>query len=184
MLWLEYDTDINHAREARWWTAFGGSSVYLPMSQVDSGQQIASGYEDFAARYRGMVSAALARPAEAELVATGQRVDDGLRLSVQLTNRSGVALGSANDATLWVIVSEEHAGPGEGRLTGRVVRHNEAWKIASLAPDATATYTLDTMPLSGVDWTHVRAVVLADYRPGGSVGPYDMLQAARASLSP
>ena len=56
--------------------------------------------------------------------------------------------------------------------------------LAEVQAATTITGTLDTDPLSGVDWSRMRAVVLADYRPGGSSGPYDMLQAARVPLSP
>jgi uncharacterized repeat protein (TIGR01451 family) len=43
-------------------------------------------------------------------------------------------------------------------------------------------FTLETAELSGVDWDRIHPIVLADYRPGGSSGAYDMLQAASAEL--
>jgi hypothetical protein len=65
-------------------------------------------------------------------------------------------------------------------VTDRYVRAVASTGIASLAPDATATFELETPELVGVNWDKLRYLVLVDYRPGGSSGPYDMLQAAFA----
>jgi hypothetical protein len=126
-----------------------------------------------------MVDAELTRPAQAYIQASCWRVQDRLRISGQITNLSGVALSSSgNGATIHAIVYEDaHVG-----VTDRYVRDAPSIPIASgLANGGTTTFTLETTDLAGVDWDKLHAVVLADYRPAGSSGPYDMLQAARAT---
>lgn len=186
VLFLEHDVDdpTLGARQWRWWSAFGGSSVTLPMVMADSGNQISNGPEDFDTQYRAMVDASLARDPQAEIVASGQRSGDALHFDVQVTNRSGVTLGSGNGATVWAIVYEEFAAPGSGRLTNRFVRVVASTSVSpDLAPDATRAFTLDTPALSGVNWGGLRAIVLVDYRPAGTSGAYDMLQAASVSVT-
>ena len=186
VLFLEYDVDdpTLSARQWRWWNAFGGGSVILPMVMVDSGNQISNGPEDFDTRYRAMVDASQARDPRAEIVVSGRRSGDALHFDVQVTNRSGVTLGSGNGATFWAIVYEEFDAPGSGRLTNRFVRVVASMPVSpDLAPDATRAFTLDTPALGGVNWGGLRAIVLVDYRPAGSSGAYDMLQAASVSVT-
>ncbi|MFZ6026186.1 MAG: hypothetical protein ACOYYS_00605 [Chloroflexota bacterium] len=183
VIFIEYDVDSNDfsQRESIWWTAYGGGSVTLPMVMVDSGNQINNGYVNFASVYKGMVDAALAREAQAAITATANRVGDTLHFDVDVTNRSGIPISSANAAKVWVIVYEEFASPGGERLTSRYVRAVTSVSISpELANDASGSYSLDTPALSGVDWNNLRAIVLVDYRPDGS-SAYDMLQAVRVS---
>ena len=65
-------------------------------------------------------------------------------------------------------------------VTNRYARTAVYRSISNLAPTASATYTLETSELSGVNWDKLHFVVLVDYRPAGSSGAYDMLQAATA----
>lgn len=177
-MFLEYDVDDNafYSREGRWWAAYGAGSVILPLVMVDSGNQISNGSEDFYTVYKGMVHAALARPALAEIEAYRWRAGDKVTFSAQVTNRSGVTLSGGNAATVHAIVYEET----QVAITGRYVRAVASTGISSLAPDATATFELETSELVDVDWDKLRYLVLVDYRPAGSSGPYDMLQAAFA----
>jgi hypothetical protein len=174
VVFIEYDVD-NPAgnRVSRWWAAWGsGGSVYLPLIMVDSGNQISNGSVAFAQRYRAMINAALQRPAAARLEVDRERVGNSFQFDIALTNATDVTLGPANVATLHVIVYEEaHVGD-----TDRWVRAATFRSISNLAPEATATFSVEISPQGVVDWDKVHSIVLADYRPGGS-GAYDTLQA-------
>jgi len=179
VVFLEYDVDnAPYSRVSRWWAAFDGGSTTLPMVMVDSGNQISSGYVDFYDEYKAMVDRALARPARAEVQAYWWRVGDKVGFYVQVTNLSDVTLSSsANSAAVHGIVYEDaHVG-----VTDRFVRAAVSTPIVSeLGPNATGTYTMETSELIGVNWDRLHFVVLVDYRPLGSEGAYDMLQAAEA----
>jgi hypothetical protein len=176
VVFVEYDVD-NPAgnRVSRWWAAWGsGGSVYLPLIMVDSGNQISNGSVAFLQRYRAMVDAALQRPAAARLEVSRELAGNSYRFDIALTNMSGVTLGPANNATLHVIVYEEaHVGD-----TDRWVRAATFRSISNLAPEATASFTVEIAPQGVVDWDKVHSVVIADYRPEGASGAYDTLQAA------
>ena len=178
-------------RVGRWWTAHGGGTVSLPLSMVDSGNQIDNGYvsvETSYNTYKDMVDTALARPALAELQARSQRVGDSFHFDIQLTNLSGVTLSFDNRAAVHAIVYEEHTplDPNVDHITGRIVRAATFASVSpALAHGETATFTLDSGDLNNVvDWDKVHTIALADYRPGGSSGAYDMLQAALADAEP
>jgi hypothetical protein len=178
VVFIEHDIRIERwSREGRWWAAFGGSTAYFPMVMVDSGHQITMGYEDFHTVYKGMVDAALARPAQGEMQAHWARVGNRIRFEVQLTNGTPVTLSASNGATVHAIVYEDTTV----NATSRLSRAAAYVDIANLEPGATASYVLETEDLQGVDWSKLHMVALADYRPGGTSGPYDVLQAAMAS---
>jgi uncharacterized repeat protein (TIGR01451 family) len=180
VVFMEQDADDPvGARYSRWWAAHGGGSVTLPLVMVDSGNQISNGYVDFYNVYKSMIDTSLARPAQAEIQASSRRSGDTLHFEVQLMNLSGVTLDYGNGATLHALVYED-ARVG---LTDHFVRAATSTAIPGLAHGETTTLTLET-DLSGVDWDNIHAIVLADYRPGGSSGAYDMLQAATADLAP
>jgi hypothetical protein len=176
VVFIEYDVD-NPAgnRVSRWWAAWGsGGSVYLPLIMVDSGNQISNGSVAFAQRYRAMVDAALQRPAAGRLEVHRERVGSSLRFEIALTNLSDATLSAANSATLHVIVYEEaHVGD-----TDRWVRAATFRSISNLPPGEAASFTVEIAPQGVVDWDKLHSVVLADYRPGGTTGAYDTLQAA------
>ena len=167
-------------RYGRWWAAYGaGGSVYLPLVMADSGHQISNGSVSFYNVYKGMVDAELARASQANIVASCWRVGNRVRVSGQMTNLSGVTLSSSlNGATIHAIVYEDaHVG-----VTDRYVRA-APWTaiVSALTSGSAMTFTLETTDLTGVNWEKLHTIVLADYRPGGSSGAYDMLQAARAT---
>lgn len=144
---------------------------------VDSGNQISNGYVDFYNVYKAMVDAALARPAQAEIQAHWWRTGDKVGFYVQVKNLSTVTLSSgANSATVHAIVYED----ARVKVTNRFARAAVKADISNLTPNATATFTLETSDLSDVNWDNLHYIVLVDYRPSGSIGAYDMLQAAVA----
>ena len=152
---------------------------------VDSGHQFSNGYEDFNAKYRSMVDTSMAREAQANIIATGQRVGDTLRFNVEVTNKSDVTLSYSNNAAVWVIVYETFSSSGAGRLTNRFVRTTAHTSFSSpLPPDSVGNFVLDTAALNGVVWDNLRAVVLVDYLPTGSSGAYDMLQSVSITSFP
>lgn len=66
-------------------------------------------------------------------------------------------------------------------LTGRFVHDAPSVAISpALADGETTTVSLVSSALSGVDWSKIHVVVLADCRPGGASGQFDTLQAAVA----
>jgi hypothetical protein len=177
VVFLEHDVDQPPpARYGRWWAAFGGGSASLPLVMVDSGNRISSGWLSFYEVYKGLVDAELARPAQAQVQATWRRVGNQVRFSVQVTNLSGGALGTATDATVHAMVYED----ARVHSTSRYVRAAVAQAIVSLASGATASFDLQTADLAGVDWNRLHYVAAVDYRPAGRSGAYDMLQAAVA----
>ncbi len=167
------------ARYDRFWAAFGGGTATYPLIIVDSGHQVKTGYtSDQYNVYKGLVEAELARAPQAALEAYSWRVGAQVHFSGKLTNLSGQTLSaSQNGATLHALVYED----AKVGVTSRYVRAAVYTPLSSaLASGASATFTLDTPDLSGVDWTKLHMLVLADYRPGGTTGAYDMLQAAFA----
>ena len=177
-------------RVDRWWAAHGGGAVTLPLVMVSSGHQFSNGYLGSPAQdtYKAMVDAELARPAQAEITAQSQRAGNKVHFDVQLTNLSGVTLSSSNAARVHAIVYEEHTpvDPNVDHITGRIVRAAVSTGVSpALANGATAAFTLETADLTNVvDWAKIHTIVLADYRPGGSSGAYDMLQAVSANARP
>ena len=177
------EQDVDHPvgnRIGRWWAAYSGSGpVYLPLVMADSGHQMSNGPVSFYNVYKGMVDAELTRSSQAYIDTSCWRVGNRVRIVGQMTNLSGVTLSSSgNGATLHAIVYEDaHVG-----VTDRYVCAAPSTAIASgLVNGGTMTFILETTDLTGVNWDKLHTVVLADYRPVGSSGPYDMLQATRAS---
>jgi len=191
VVFLEQNVDAPLGnRIGRWWATHGPGSVSLPLVMVDSGQQISNGYLGSSAHdtYQAMVDAELARPPLALLEAIGWRLGNRMHFDGTLTNLSGVTLSSSNSATIHALVYEEHTpvDPNVDHITGRIVRAAVSTEVSpALAHGAARTFALDTSELSNVvDWTEVHAIVLVDYRPAGSSGAYDMLQAVSADTTP
>ena len=176
------EQNVDHpvgSRYDRWWAAYSGGSASLPLVMADSGHQISNGSVSFYNVYKGMVDAELARAVQAYIAASCRRVGNRIQISGQMTNLSGVTLSSSgNVATIHAIVYEDaHVG-----VTDRYVRTATSTGItSSLTNGSTMTFTLETSDLTGVNWDNLHTIVLADYRPGGSSGAYDMLQATIAS---
>jgi len=169
--------DTPLGRSDRFWVAYGGGgSVYLPLIVVDSGNQFSSGHVDISV-YRGMVNTALARPPLAILDAVAWQYGSRVRAQGRITNTSGFSLSySANRASLYLIVYEDiRVG-----VTNRYVRAVASVTLSdTIANDGSADFAIETSDLSGVIWSNLHAVVIADYRPGVTTGAYDTLQAAQ-----
>ena len=146
---------------------------------ADSGHQFSTGVVAYSSVYRGMVDAELARPAAADVEANAWRVGSRYRVSARVVNRSGTALSGANAATVHAIVYEDI----KVGVTSRTVRDAVYSAVTGAVADgASATFNLETRDITPSDWSKVHVLVLVDYRPGGSSGAYDMLQAAWATL--
>jgi hypothetical protein len=177
VVFIEYDVDYPPAsRYTRWWAAFSGSSAYLPLVMVDSGQQISNGHQTFYDVYAAMVNTAWMRPPEAELEAYWWLEGSRAQFYVRMKNLSPVALSMANTATLHGIVYEE----SRVKVTGRFARAAVETGIPDLAPGETAVFQFGTSDLGQVNYDRLHVVVLADYRPRGPSEAFDMLQAAVA----
>jgi hypothetical protein len=165
-------------RYGRWWTAYGqGGSVYLPLVMANSGHQISTGSVNFASVYAGMIDSELQGPAGADVWAVATRLGDHFRVSVHVRNRSGSTWTTAMDPTIHVLVYED-AAVG---VTNTYVRSAAYSRITSALDDgATTGVVLETAAISPADWAKVHVIALVDYRPGGTTGAYDMLQAAHA----
>jgi hypothetical protein len=166
-------------RQTRMYAAHGGGTIYFPPIIVDAGDQFTMGYHsDFAGVYGPMVDAALARPATGSLYVSRQRVGDTFEFSVEVVNRTGVTLSSANGAAVHALVFEDDPS-GVERVTARYLRGDAMVQISSLGDGASDTFDL-VVDLAGVgvNWDNLHSVVLVDYRPGGYSGPWDMMQAA------
>lgn len=180
---LEYDVDAPLGnRLGRWWAAWSGSTPYLPLDQVDSGHQITSGFDSLSQFYSAtvaMINTALPRAPQAVVKAYWQRTDTRARIWVSVTNLSPTSLSfDGNAAEVHAIVWEDV----KVGVTSRWVRAAVSQRVTSaIETGATASFTLDTWALAGVDWSKLHCLALIDYRPGGSTGAFDMLQAGMAS---
>lgn len=172
-----YDPPVD--RQSRMYAAHGGGTIYFPPVIVDAGVQFTMGYHsNFGEVYGGMVDVAMARPPLGSLRVTRQRVNNTFEFTVEVVNHSGVTLSTSNSAAVHVLVFEDD--PGDvSRVTSRYIRGDDSVAIASLADGDSDTFDL-VIDLTGVavDWNALHSVVLVDYRPGGSSGPWDMIQAA------
>lgn len=166
------DTPVG-GRLGRWFAAWNQpGDIYLPLIMVDSGNQISNDSVDFVTVYGNMVDAALDRPPAARMAVSGTRDGDILHLDVRLANTSGTTMSAANDATLTALVYVEPTNPA---AVPEVLRAQVS-PITTLADGATRNFALEVM-VNGLDPTRIRWVVIADYRPGGSSGAFDTLQA-------
>lgn len=127
-----------------------------------------------------MVDYALTRPAQAEIQAYWWRMGNKVQFYARVENLSDVTLSSSNSATVHAIVYED----AHIKTTDRFARAAVSTSISNLAPNATATFTLETTDLIDVNWEKLHFVVLVDYRPSGATGNYDTLQATIAQPLP
>lgn len=133
-----------------------------------------------------MIQPELARPPMADVSALMWQVGNHMHFEISVTNRSGVTLSPSNSAYVTAVVYEDvvHlAPPNNTSDTSRVARAAPQVAITTpLADGATATYSIDTPDLSGVNWSKLHGVAFADYIPGDKpVAYWDMLQAAVAT---
>ena len=174
------DTPVG-GRKSYWWAANGAGSAYLPLTMVDSGHAFTSGYSSTTTytTYKNMVDASLARPAQAQFTdLSSTRVSNHISFNGRVTNLLPATLPAT--ARVHVLVYEEHTANSGEHITKHILRAHVSQAIGiDLATSASKSFALETAELSNiVDWNKVHAVVLVDYRPGGTSGAYDMLQAA------
>ncbi len=183
VLFLENDVDRPLGQRLdRWWAGYGaGGSVYLPLAMASSGHVVSTGSVDFDTVYAGLVDGELARAPEAEVEAFSRRVGSAVRVYVRLVNGTEMPLSATgNAATVHALVWEDK----KVSVSSRTIRAAPAAAIdAAVVPGGAWAVTLDTPALAGVDWNKLHAVALVDYRPGGTTGAYDMLQASLALAS-
>ncbi|MHB0876475.1 MAG: InlB B-repeat-containing protein [Anaerolineae bacterium] len=191
VVFLEHNSDNPLGSRYSRFTAAEPGAVQKPHIIVDSGHAYTSGLREpatvFYTDYKALVDAELARPAQAVAEAYSTRVGDVMHVYLQVQNLSGTTLSAANDATATAIVYQDvvpgaYIDPGDPEvgyyLTGRFARSAPSLPVASpLAPEATQGFSLNSTALSGYDWSKLHSVAFVDYRPGGSSGAYDMLQA-------
>lgn len=174
VIFLEQDVDqpIGN-RLDRWFAGYGlPGTVYLPLVMVDSGNTVRSGVEDYHAAYSSMVDDAMDRAPAAQMTAAGTLSGSLMRFDVQVTNMSGTTLSAANGATLVALLWAESTGSSSVPL----VRAAGSAQISTLADGQTGSYTFE-VPIGSINPDRLHWVVLAEARPPGSTGAYDMLQA-------
>ena len=161
----------------RWWAAYGtGGIAYLPLVLLDSGHKVLAGpvLDEFAVT--DLIDDELSRPPTGQVEAYSRRLGNSVRIYARLTTGPQTApLGPGNDTTFHALVWED-APIG---TTGRTLR--AAPFVASPAVVTAGgdwAVTLDTGQLAPLDWAKLHAVAFVDYRPGGSTGPYDTIQAS------
>ena len=175
MLFIEQDVDAPLAgRLNRWFDGYGlPGTVYLPLVMVDSGNDVSSGAENFTRVYSRMVDYSLLRPPLAQMTVVGNRIGNLLEFTVRLTNSSGVTLSAANNATLTALIYEDPVNLSSVPLVTKA----GASPITTLADGAFGDYTFEVV-VGSLDPARTRWLVIADYQPDGSSGPYyDTLQA-------
>jgi hypothetical protein len=177
---LEYDFDAPLATgRFQCYRAADPYGGYLPLVMVGSGFRTSSGPVDYEPVYRGMIEQELARAPDAAVTAYSRRQGNALRLYVEAENRTGAALGPANESAIWVIVWEN----GRIRLTNTLVRSVVKSPLAaSVPPGGRVTAIVDTPTIAGVNWQHVESLALLERRT--AVGArFDMLQATVAQAA-
>jgi hypothetical protein len=127
-----------------------------------------------------MVDAALSRPPQADVTAYMKRDGDTMAFSVLVTNRSGQELGYHNAATVHALLYEEGGDRGKTRRFVIAAPYAALGGDTALPDGATGTFSMTIGSLVDVDWHNIHGVALVDYRPAGSSGPYNALQAAVA----
>lgn len=136
---------------------------------------------------KDLVQPELARAPQAEVSAVMWRVGNHLRFVVTVKNTSGVTLSTGNSAYVTAVVYEDVTyvpPPNNATDTSRVARAAPELAISTLANGASATYTIDTPDLSGVNWSKLHGVAFVDFKPGNKDPSYwDMLQAALATYN-
>ena len=176
MIFLEEDVDAPpEGRLTRWFEGYNQpGDVYLPLVMVDSGDQVSNGDVDFDDVYSDLIDTSMARPAAARMAVEATRVGDVLHFEILLKNTSGTTLSAANAADLTALVYLEPTDPND---LPAVLRSN-SMPIPTLTDGATAHFVLE-VGVVGLSQSRIRWVVIADYRPAGLSGKYDMLQAVQ-----
>jgi hypothetical protein len=178
VVFLEYYANASVGdRQSRFDAAWGPNGYAVPMIMLSSGHSVTQGTQDFYTKYRAMIEAELPRPAVIELEAWQQQVGTMMRVWVSLRNTAAFQLDAANQATVWAILWDQ----GTTGVTGMYVRAAKKAAVSpGIPPGGQAGLTFDLAMPAGIDPSKLQTVVLAEFRPGGASGPFDMLQAVRS----
>jgi hypothetical protein len=174
VLFIEQDVDAPlGGRVDRWFQGYGQpGTVYLPLTQVDSGHDVSAGSVNYISVYSDMVDTSLPRAPKAQMTVTSIREGNLLRFSARITNTSGATLSAANNASITALVYEEPQNSSSVPL----VRAAGTAQITTLVDGGTGDYAFEIM-VGTLDPDRTRWVVIADYRPDTSASAYDTLQA-------
>lgn len=178
VVFLEYYAGSSEgSRESRFLAAFGGFGYSVPMAIVGSGYRFSQGPVDFYNVFKGMIQADRSRPPEVDLESWWWKAGPTtLRIYATVHNSSAIVLDNAtNEAGVWGLACEHKATLG---LTGMFTRAAVRTPLTpALPPGASGSVIVDLTINYFVDWASVHPVVAVELRPGGTTGPYDMLQA-------
>jgi hypothetical protein len=151
---------------------------YYPIILVSSGHAGFQGPDSPYLVLRSMINADLARPASGELSAWWRRDGNDVVVWGTLRNAGSVILAAgANGAAFTAMVYEPiYKSPFQNPVRGAVA----VPLIPAVVPGGTAQLEVRVVRPAVADWPRVAVVALVDYRPAGTSGPYDVVQAARA----
>jgi hypothetical protein len=174
---LAHTWNATGTREERVFAAIQ-QSAYFPIILVSSGHALFTGPTSPYATYRSMIQTDLARPATGELAAWWRR--DGNDVAVWATLRNlgpGTLSQAANGAAFTAMVYEPiYEYPFQNPVRGAT----EVPLASAVAAGATAQFQARVVRPGVADWSRAAVVALVDYRPGGTTGTYDVVQAAQA----
>ena len=138
-----------------------GGGQYVPEVMVDSARLFMTGAGSGVINdYRAMINNSQARPPLAELSATVTNNGSSVTFNVTVKNNSTITLSSANKAAVHGLVYEDY----RQSKTNFAGRGSAKADITSLAPGASADFTI-TVPISGVkDPSKLNYVALVDYK--------------------
>jgi hypothetical protein len=150
----------------------------FPIVLVSSGHKVSTGLRAPYVTYRTMIESDLTRPATGELHAWWWRDDTDVVVWATLRNTGTVPLSRwANLATFNAMVYEPiYEFPFQDPVRGM----GAVALPSPVEPGATAQLQTRVVAPAVADWTRAAVVALVDYRPAGTTGPYDVVQAARA----
>lgn len=176
VVFLEYYANASVGDRQSRFDAAWGYGYTVPMIMLSSGHSVTQGAQDFYPNYKAMIEAELPRPAAVELEAWQQQAGAVMRVWVSLRNTSALSLDASNQAAVWAIMWDQ----GTTGVTGMYVRAAKKAAVSQgIPPGGQGGFTFDLAMPTGIDPSKLRTVVLAEFRPGGSAGPFDMLQAVR-----
>ena len=177
VVFLAHTWDDAGARQLRVFAAHPGDA-YFPIILVSSGHAVFTGPSSPYTTYRALIEADLARQASGELAAWWRREGSDVVVWATLRNAGAVSLSAAaNAAALTAMVYEPiYEFPFQDPVRGTVT----VSLTASVAPGSTALLQARVVSPAVADWSQAGVVALVDYRPAGTTGAYDVVQAARA----
>lgn len=183
VVFLEYYAGLSEGnRESRFIAAFGNYGYSVPMAIVGSGYRYSQGPADYYNVFKSMIQADQARPPAVDVQAWWRRPEPTVaRLYVNVRNTTQLTLDSQHEAAVWGLAWEHKPTLG---VTGMYVRAAVRVPLPDPLPPGGAAALVCDLPINLlVDWNNLHFVAAAEHRPGGTSGPYDMLQAVRPAAA-